>query len=112
VLREDYSVFTEMRLKASWTEGLVVLKLMGVLLCVAPKTLLKLWISKDTSSTDDWYKGISEKMTQTLHDDVMRFVQIWKPVLDVVDPSGLCLLVIVYFRFCTWRKSCTLNEYI
>jgi len=69
-------------------------KLIRILLYIARKTILKLWISKDTPSTDDWYKGILEvlpleKFTHTRHDNVNGFVKIWKPVLDVVDPSGV-----------------------
>ncbi|TNN64633.1 hypothetical protein EYF80_025142 [Liparis tanakae] len=30
----------------------------------------------------------SHQSTHTLHDEVMGLVNIWKPVLDVVDPSG------------------------
>jgi len=30
-----------------------------------------------------------EKSTHTFHDEVKGFVKIWKPVFDMVDPSGM-----------------------
>jgi len=52
-----------------------MIKLIALLLYIARKTILKLWIYKDTSSTDHWYEGILEvlrleKLTHTLHDNV------------------------------------------
>ncbi|XP_031729688.1 uncharacterized protein LOC116397914 [Anarrhichthys ocellatus] len=63
-----------------------------------PEVLITSFQSHDaphnTPSTDDWCKGILEvlpleKLTHTLHDNVKGFLKIWKPVLDIVDPSGL-----------------------
>jgi len=69
-------------------------KLIGILLYIERKIILKLWISKNTPSTDDWYKRILEvlpleKLTHTLHDNVKGFLKTRKPVLDMVDPSGM-----------------------
>lgn len=69
-------------------------KLIGILLYAARKSILKLWISKDTPSLDDWYKEVLrilplERLTYTIHDNVDGFIKIWQPVLDSVDPSNL-----------------------
>lgn len=33
-------------------------KLIGILLYIARKTILKFWISKDIPTVDDWYKEV------------------------------------------------------
>ena len=69
-------------------------KLVGKLLYIARKTILKFWISEDAPGLDDWYEGVLrvlplEKWTYTLHENAEGFINILEPVLDVVDPSGL-----------------------
>lgn len=69
-------------------------KLIGILLYMARKTILKFWIHKDTPTLDDWYKEVMsiiplEKLTYSLHDNLEGFTRVWQPVFDAVDPSGL-----------------------
>ncbi len=73
-------------------------KLIGILLYIARKTILNFWISKDTSTLDDWYKEILrvlplEKLIYTLHDNVKGFLKIWQPILEKVDPDGLTFVL-------------------
>lgn len=83
-------------------------KLTGIILWIARKTILKLWLSKDNPTVEDWYKEVPrirplEKLTYTLHDNTERFLKIWWPVLDNVDiivtfKSGHCSKDSVVFQ--------------
>lgn len=65
-------------------------KLIEILLYIARKTILKLWISKDCPTIEDWYTELLrilplERLTYTLHDNIDTFLAIWQPVLDKMD---------------------------
>lgn len=69
-------------------------KLVRILLYLARKTILKFWISKDSPSVRDWYREVLrllplEKLTYAVHDNTEGFLNVWQPVLDMVDTSGL-----------------------
>ena len=69
-------------------------KLVGILLYIARKSILKQWIHTDTPTLDDWYKEVMtviplEKLTYLLRDNMEGFTKVWQPVLDTVDPSRL-----------------------
>ena len=85
-------------------------KLVGKLLYIERKTILKFWISEDAPGLDDWYKGVLrvlplEKLTYTRHENAEGFIDIWQPVLDVVDPSGLTF-ALSYWRLTLCECTC------
>ena len=67
-------------------------KLVLILLYLARKTILKLWIHEDIPTLDDWYREVLavlplEKLTYILRDNMEGFTRVWQPVLDSVDPT-------------------------
>ena len=69
-------------------------KLIVILLYLARKTILKLWIHKEIPTLDDWYKEVMaviplERLTYILRDNMEGFIRVWQPILAKVDPFGV-----------------------
>lgn len=74
-------------------------KLVKILLYVARKVILRLWIYDEAPSVTKWYETVLqilpfEKLTYTLRDNLKGFIKIWQPFLDVADPLMLDMLML------------------